>query len=235
MNGIHDLGGMDGFGPVESDGGSEEPFRADWEKVAFSMFAQGAFAGLFNLDQFRYAIEKMDPAEYLLTNYYEHWSHVIEHYAPEKGALDLAELERRAQFYLDNPNAELPATTNHEIIDFVNAVLVSGAPCSRESDAAPKFNVGDAVKVVDDQPVGHTRRARYVRGRIGVVTAQRGTFVYPESNVATGDESPTHVYTVKFTADELWGPEFADLNDVVYVDLWEPYIQPAASLARTGA
>lgn len=235
MNGIHDLGGMDGFGPVESDGGSEVVFRADWEKVTFSMFAQGARAGLFNLDQFRHAIEQMDPGEYLLTNYYEHWAHVIEHYAPQKGVLDLEELERRTQFYKENPDAPLPDDCNPEIIEFVNAVLVSGAPCSRDSNSAPRYVVGDSVTVLSDQPVGHTRRARYVRGRTGVVTAQRGTFVYPDTNAARDDESPTHVYTVKFTAAELWGSEFADLNDVVYVDLWEPYLEPSQTTAGTGA
>jgi nitrile hydratase beta subunit len=235
MNGIHDLGGMDGFGPVEYDGGSEEVFRADWERVALSMFPQGARAGFFNLDQFRHAIERMDPAEYLVTNYYEHWTHVIEDLAPAKGAFTMAELEERTQFYLDNPDAPLPSDSNPEILEFLNAILVSGAPCDRPSDAAPTFAVGDVVTVRDDQPAGHTRRARYVQGKTGVISALRGSFVYPDTNASHDDEAPAHVYTVMFTSDELWGAEFSGLKDAVYVDLWEPYLELANVTAGTGA
>ena len=87
MNGVFDLGGTDGLGKVENDHMSEPVFRADWEKRAFSMFAQSARAGLFNVDQFRHGIEKMDPAEYLISNYYEHWVHTVEHYAEAAGVL----------------------------------------------------------------------------------------------------------------------------------------------------
>jgi nitrile hydratase len=83
------------------------------------------------------------------------------------------------------------------------------------------------VVVAGDSPVGHTRRARYIRGRTGVVTATHGTFIYPDSAGNGGPEAPEHVYTVKFTAEELWGPEVGDPNGVVYFDVWEPYISPA--------
>jgi nitrile hydratase len=234
MNGIHDLGGMDGFGPVPYDGGSEEVFRADWERVAFSMFAQGARAGFFNLDGFRHAIELMDPAEYLMTNYYEHWTHVIENAGPGKGAFDTAELEKRTQYYLENPDAPLPADSNPEVLEFVNAIMVSGAPCDRPTDARPKFAVGDVVRVDGDQPTSHTRRARYVQGKTGTIAALRGSFVYPDTNASHDDEAPAHVYTVLFTANELWGEEFSGLKDAVYVDMWEPYLETATANAGTG-
>jgi nitrile hydratase subunit beta len=83
---------------VVHDEGTEPVFRAEWEKAAFAMFAQAARAGLFNLDEFRHCIERVDPAEYLLSNYYEHWTHVFEHFAEEKGLFDAAELEKRAQY-----------------------------------------------------------------------------------------------------------------------------------------
>lgn len=104
MNGVFDLGGTDGLGPVVTE--DDEPvFRAEWEKIAFSLFASCFRAGLFNIDSFRHGIEQMDPAEYLLSNYYEHWAHVAEHSGEKAGVIDPAELDRLTQFYLDNPDA----------------------------------------------------------------------------------------------------------------------------------
>jgi nitrile hydratase subunit beta len=83
------------------------------------------------------------------------------------------------------------------------------------------------VTVRADSPLGHTRRARYIRGRTGEVALAHGTFIYPDSAGNGGGDAPEHVYTVKFTNAELWGPETAEPNGVVYFDVWEPYIVPA--------
>lgn len=79
--------------------------------------------------QFRHGIEKMDPAEYLLSNYYEHWMHTIEHYAEVAGILDPADLEKRTQYYLENPDAPLPEReTDTEIVEFVDWAVTNGFP-----------------------------------------------------------------------------------------------------------
>jgi nitrile hydratase subunit beta len=228
MNGVHDLGGTDGLGPVDVPE-NEPVYRAEWEKAAFAMFSMPFRAGFFGVDQFRHGIEQMHPAAYLLSPYYEHWLHSAEHYGVEKGVLDPAEIEKRTQFFLDNPDAPLPERDDPELLAFVDGVVKAGAPAARPSDKVAKFAVGDRVTVIDSSPHGHTRKARYVRGKTGVVEMAHGTMIYPDSAGNGGDEAPEHVYTIKLTGEELWGPEDAEPNGVVYFDVWEPYIVPAVS------
>ncbi|MDN5747690.1 MAG: nitrile hydratase subunit beta [Pseudonocardia sp.] len=227
MNGVFDLGGTDGLGSVVTQE-NEPVFRADWEKSAFAMFASCFRAGLFNIDQFRHAIEKMDPAEYLLTNYYEHWAHAVEHHAEKQGVIDTAELEERTRFYLDNPDAPLPQREDPDLLAFVDAAVKHGAPANRESDNVARFKVGDRVTIIGESPFGHTRRARYIRDRTGEITAAHGTFLYPDSAGNGGPDAPEHLYTVKFTNKELWGDDTAEPNAVVYFDVWEPYVALAS-------
>ncbi|MFC5995182.1 nitrile hydratase subunit beta [Pseudonocardia hispaniensis] len=226
MNGVHDLGGTDGLGPVVIP--EHEPvWRAEWEKAAFALFPTNFRAGLFGVDMFRYGIEQMHPAVYLLSPYYEHWLHSAEHYAVASGVIDPAELDAKTQHYLENPDEPLPERKDPELLAFVDAAVKHGAPARRESDRQPKFTVGERVTVVEDSPRGHTRRARYIRGKTGVVELAHGTFIYPDSAGNGGEDDPQHVYTIKFTNSELWGSETAEPNGVVYFDVWEPYIVPA--------
>lgn len=226
MNGVHDLGGTDGLGPVPVPE-SEPVYHEEWEKAAFAMFSMCFRAGFFGVDAFRYGIEQMHPAAYLLSPYYDHWAHAVEHYGVAKGVLDEAEIDKRMQFFLENPDAPMPEREDPDLLAFVDGVVKSGAPAGRPSDKVAKFAVGDLVTVVDDSPHGHTRKARYIRGKTGVVEMAHGTMIYPDSAGNGGDDAPEHVYTVKFTNEELWGSEAAEPNGVVYFDVWEPYITPA--------
>lgn len=228
MNGVHDLGGTDGLGPVPVPD-SEPVYRAEWEKAAFAMFSMCFRAGFFGVDSFRYGIEQMHPATYLTSPYYDHWAHAVEHYGVAKGVLDEAEIDERMRFFLDNPDAPMPEREDPDLLAFVDGVVKAGAPASRPSDKVAKFAVGDTVTVLDDSPHGHTRKARYVRGKTGVVELAHGTMIYPDSAGNGGGDAPEHVYTVKFTNSELWGPEAAEPNGVVYFDVWEPYIEKAAA------
>lgn len=222
MNGIHDLGGMDGVGLVNAE--KDEPvFHAMWERAAFAMFSQAFAGGYFNLDQFRAAIEQMEPTEYLTHPYYAHWMHALEHYGIAKD-VDPGELDRRTAFYRENPDAALPATVNGELEGLVAVISAHGATAQRRVDAPPLFSVGDTVTVLDSAPLGHTRRARYVRGRTGVIALWHGAFIYPDSAGNGGGEDPQHVYTVRFDATELYGEGIGHPRDTVYVDLWEPYL-----------
>jgi len=226
VNGAHDLGGLDGLGPVVVE--NDEPvFHLEWEKAAFAMFSMPFRAGFFGVDQFRYGIEQMHPAEYLASRYYEHWMHTVEHYGEKAGVLDPAEIERRTQHYLEHPDEPLPQRGDPDLLAFVNGVVKTGAPAGRPSDAAPKFAVGDRVRVIDDSPLDHTRKARYIRGKTGVIELAHGTFIYPDSAGNGRGEDPKHVYTVKFDSTHLWGPEAGDPNASVYFDVWEPYIEKA--------
>ncbi len=225
MNGVFDLGGTDGLGPIDPP--AEEPiFRAEWEKPAFTMFAACFRAGWFGVDQFRYGIEVMDPAVYLKAPYYEHWLHTFEYYGIGGGHIDEAELDRRTQFYLDNPDAPLPEhEQSQELIDFVNAVVPAGAPAGRPTDKEPRFRVGDVVRMGIDVPFGHSRRAGYVRGKTGVIISHHGSFIYPDSAGNGHGDAPEHLYTVRFSAEELWGAQYADPNGSTCFDVWDPYIE----------
>jgi len=228
VNGVHDLGGTDGLGAVVAPA-TEPVWHHEWEKAAFALFATNFRAGLFGVDAFRWGIEQMPPAEYLTSGYYEHWVHTAEHYAFKAGLFDEAELDARTQFFLDNPDAPMPDTKDPDLLAFVDAAVKHGAPAKRESDNVAKYKVGDTVRVIDDAPRGHTRKARYVRGKTGVITLAHGTFIYPDSAGNGGGDAPEHVYTVRFTNSELWGAEAAERNGVVHFDVWEPYITPASS------
>jgi nitrile hydratase len=224
VNGVHDLGGTDGLGPVVTEE-NEPVFHAEWEKAAFGMFSMPFRAGFFGVDQFRFGIEQMHPAIYLLSPYYEHWMHAVEHYGVAKGVLDPEEIDRRTQHYLEHPDEPLPQRSDPELLAFVDGVVKAGAPAGRPSDDPPKFAVGDQVRVLDSSPKGHTRRARYVRGKTGVVELAHGTMIYPDSAGNGLGDDPKHVYTVRFSNEELWGAEAAEPNGSVYFDVWEPYLE----------
>jgi nitrile hydratase beta subunit len=227
VNGVHDLGGTDGLGPVVVE--QDEPvWHADWEKVAFALFPTNFVKGHFNVDMFRYGIEQMHPADYLTSPYYEHWVHAVEHYTSRAGVIDPAELDRRTRHYLEHPDEPLPEHEQQpELVTLMEAVVRHGGSARRESPATPKFAVGDRVRVAADHPLEHTRRARYIRGRTGVIESVHDAFIYPDSAGNGRGEDPQPVYTVRFEATELWGPQVAEPNSFVYFDAWEPYLQSA--------
>jgi nitrile hydratase subunit beta len=194
MNGVHDMGGMEGFGRVIRE--ENEPlFHHDWER---RMIGIGVLAGfLVNPDEFRHAIERITPADYLTSSYYERWMRAVEGLYAEKG--------------ISGGNSELVT---------VATVAASG---SRKSTRG-KFIVGDRVRARVIHPPGHTRLPQYVRGRRGRVTRDLGEKVFPDTNAHHAGENRQHVYTVEFSASELFG---ADRNphDTVRLDLWEDYLE----------
>ena len=94
MNGVHDMGGMHGFGPVVAE--ADEPvFHAEWERRAFALTLAAGFLGEWNIDMSRWAREQMPPARYLAASYYEHWLWGLEHLLVERGLLTREEIEAR--------------------------------------------------------------------------------------------------------------------------------------------
>lgn len=227
MNGVHDLGGRDGLGAIDPTP-AEPVWKAEWEKHAHSLFPLGFRAGFFGVDAFRFGMELIEPVEYLTSTYYEHWVHAVEHHGIAHGTLDKAEIERRTQYYLEHPDEPLPDKQDPALVEFISAVIPAGATAARETDAVPKFAIGDVVTVNADAPHGHTRRAGYVRGRTGKIILAHGTMIYPDTAGNGLGEAPEHVYTVLFTNAELWGSEAAEPNGTVTFDVWEPYITHAA-------
>jgi hypothetical protein len=94
MNGVHDLGGMHNIGPIDIEK-NEPVFHEDWERRAFGLLMATFGGGFYNLDEIRHGIERMPPAEYLTSNYYEHWIHGVETVLKEKGLITQKELDDR--------------------------------------------------------------------------------------------------------------------------------------------
>jgi nitrile hydratase subunit beta len=224
MNGIHDLGGMHGFGSIMPE--SNEPvFHHDWEKMAFAMGWVALTHGLFNLDEARHALEQMNPADYLSTSYYEHWLYFLEKNLINKGIVSREALDAKIQQFEGDPNHPIPRKDAPALTERVLTMIGIGASCERPGPA-PRFEAGDSVITRNINPYGHTRLPRYARGKHGVIERVHGAFVFPDTSAAGKGENPQPLYTVRFRTSELWG-EHAETNQAVYLDLWESYLMLA--------
>jgi nitrile hydratase subunit beta len=85
MSRVHDMGGQTGFGPVPVEDDDDRQFHADWEARVFALNRALLGKGAYNLDEFRDAIERIPPGEYLGSSYYERWLRAIEMLVTEKG------------------------------------------------------------------------------------------------------------------------------------------------------
>jgi nitrile hydratase len=221
MNGIHDLGGMHGFGPVVHD--ENEPYyHAPWERTVNGMMQATIRQRLFNLDEMRRAIEQMGPVHYLEASYYERWLESIAANLVSKGILTGEEIERRSSELAAQPEQ----TGRHDNPALIQRVL--GAPWlpPAGANAPPRFAVGDSVVTRNDHPVHHTRIPRYVRGKHGTIDRLQGVQTFPDTNAHGLGRHPQMVYSVRFTGAELWG-DSAEPRQVLNIDLWESYLEPA--------
>ncbi len=219
MNGIHDMGGMTCFGPIQRE--ENEPiFHSPWERRVFGM-AMMTMGQVDTLDAFRHTTERMDPVHYLSSSYYEHWLAGLETVLVEKGILTKEELATGiARDTSGSTRTPLPP-------EAVLAIVQRGAPVNRQTGRlTPRFKPGDRVIARNLNPSGHTRLPRYVRSKQGVIDRVHGTFVYPDTNAHGGGEQPQPVYSVRFDARELWGPAIPT-HDSLYIDLWEDYLENA--------
>jgi len=225
MNGAHDLGGMHGFGPVMIE--PDEPvFHAEWERRTFALDHAMGVRGRWSLDAIRFAREQMPPAEYLATSYYEHWLWGLADLLDRHGFLVQAELDRRVRG--DGPPTGLPVAPDPRSLrpDSVGRYLRNRRGARLDDPIPPKFKLGDLVVTRKMNPPGHTRIPRYVRGRHGVIDRDHGVFTFPDTHAVGLGRKPQHVYSVRFTARELWGAD-AHPRDAVHVDLWDDYLDPA--------
>ena len=216
MNGVHDMGGMDGFGPVVLEQ-NEPVFHAEWERRMYALASLAMRLARSNGDEFRHAIERIPPARYLASSYYERWLAAAETLLVERGIVTREELLAKESSSVD------PAL-------IANAVATHG-PAPVKSKAKPpraRYAKGARVRARNLNPVGHTRLPRYVRGKAGVIARDWGVFVFPDTNAHHAGTKPQHCYSVSFDARELWGKS-ASSRDRVYIDLWEDYLEPIAS------
>jgi nitrile hydratase subunit beta len=217
MNGAQDLGGQMGFGPVVPE--PDEPlFHGEWEKRALAVTLAAGAMGHWSIDETRHARETLHPVDYLSSSYYEIWIKALEKLLLRHGFVSGADLAAgEARTAATTPRRTLAAAD-------VPAALARGGPTSRPKEGAPRFRVGDKVRTLLIHPAGHTRLPRYARDRSGVIAAVHEAHVFPDSNAHGGGEQPDWLYTVAFSAVELWGRE-ADPRSIVSIDAWESYLK----------
>ena len=219
MNGVHDMGGMHGMGPVVEEK-NEPVFHHEWEGRIFAMnLAMGGWRK-WNLDASRHSRELIPPAEYLRMSYYEKWVAGLVELMVQSGLTTRAEIESGVP--AAGSTKAVPAMT----VDKALARVTTGGPASRDLDVAARFQAGQRVRARNIHPVGHTRLPRYARGKFGTIDRDHGVFVLPDSNAHFLGEKPQHVYSVRFAVRELWGAEAGE-KDSVYVDMWDDYLEPA--------
>lgn len=219
MNGPHDMGGGQNFGPIAPE--PDEPvFHANWEKRAMALSIAMNGTGVWNIDMARHARECIPPAEYLNASYYERWTKGLERLLVENGLVTPDELKAGCSMAAPAPLPRRPSAAT------ALAALARGAPADRPTGSPALFEPRDAVRAKTINPLGHTRLPRYVRGRAGRIAAVHGVHVFPDSNASGNGEDPQWLYSVAFAAPALWGPD-AKEGDEILLDLWEPYLEPA--------
>ena len=213
MNGIHDMGGMHGFGEVVVE--PDEPvFHERWEGRVYGIIQS---LGGNNIDAGRHSIERLDPVSYLRNGYYGRWLAALERGLVQAGVLT------------DQQIASRVASPSDRAASTPGAAKTVWRPTKRSyvrpTDAQPAFQVGDHVVTRNHQPSGHTRLPAYVRCRRGAITRVHPAMVFPDDHAHGRGENPQYLYTVRFDAAELWG-EHAQPNTSFHVDLFESYLGP---------
>ena len=219
MNGVHDMGGMDGFGAIECLP-NEPVFHAPWEGRVLAM--SRALGGLqeWNIDIGRYWIELLAPDAYLASSYYARWLARLENLLVARDLVTKTEL---VAGHAHGPGRPVKgrALTQADL----GGILTPGS-FGRPATASARFKIGDRVRARNIHPRTHTRLPRYVRGHVGSIERVYGCHVFPDAVVASGAEDPQWLYTVTFEGATLWGPA-SEAGLRISVDAFEPYLDAA--------
>ena len=219
MNGVHDMGGMDGFGKVEPEP-NEPMFHAEWEGRVLAMVRAMGAAGAFNIDASRFYRETLPPDVYLSSSYYQKWLLGLQNLLIDKGYIAAGEV---AAGHAVEPAK--PLKHGKFTLDDVERIMVRDK-FGRPAPAPAKFKPGDRVRARNIHTATHTRLPRYARGHIGVIERDLGCHVFPDSAATDSGENPQWLYTVVFDGTELWGPD-ADPTVKISIDAFEPYLERA--------
>jgi nitrile hydratase len=215
MDGVHDLGGVQGFGPIKTDD-DERPFKAAWEGRVWGINAAISGGRGWTIDWWRFTRELIEPLDYLQRPYFDQWAQTYAALLIDSGMATVEEVASgRAE------SAGVPSTPPLEAEEVRRSVR-RRVSYARDGGLSPRHGVGDHVTARSNGSLGHTRLPRYVRGRSGVIHQSHGAHVFPDDS-ARGVERAEPLYTVRFAARELW-PEGTG-RDFVYVDLWESYLE----------
>jgi len=219
MNGVHDMGGLQSMSPVQHE--KDEPvFHAAWEGRVYAINSALRAIGKWNLDAWRHQIELLPPVDYLRMTYYERWLQINEQLLVKHGMVTPAEL---ASGKPDPGSVKAVPTLTASAAALR---LGRGLPSSNDPKAPPQFKVGQRVRARNLNPTGHTRLPRYARGKLGTIWRDHGVYTFPDTHAHYQGEKRQHVYSVRFSARELWG-ERASASDSVHIDMWDDYLEHA--------
>jgi len=220
MDGVHDMGGMDGFGPVVAE--ADEPvFHEPWEARVLAMNRAMGATGIWTIDMTRYSREQVPPHLYLASSYYQRWFLGMRDMLLERGLVDAEEL---AAGHARSPG--VPLVRGPLKASEAHRVMRRGS-FGRPAQAPARFAVGERVRGRNLHPLTHTRLPRYARGRIGTIERIQGCHVFPDTVAVDEGEQPQWLYTVVFESRELWG-EDADPTLTVSIEAFEPYLEPVS-------
>lgn len=225
MNGIHDMGGLHGFGKVDPE--QDEPvFHARWESRVFCMTQVLDTKGIWNLDEHRHEIELMDAAAYLTVGYYGRWLFAMERLLTRKNIVAPEEIELRVAEYLHDACFPTPLPARSRNWPLQPAARIRWGAWRKEATVSPRYQVGDRVRVRNIHPEGHTRVTAYARGKRGTISIVNGeAWVFPDTRAHHRGENLQAVYNVRFDARELWGVQ-AEADASVHIDLSEDHLEP---------
>ena len=217
MDGIHDLGGKQGFGPVDV-GEEEVAFHADWEGRMWAIAQCSSGHDGWTIDWWRHCRELIDPVDYLARPYFDSWMQTYTATYIDSGTLSLEEIiEAKSTTPLFEPP---PARNVEEVLSDIQS---QGISFEQALSQAPRFSAGDQVTTRQLVTSHHTRLPAYARGKPGVIHCHHGAHIFADSS-AQGNEYPQHIYSVVFEARDLW-PEAQHNKDRVFLDLWESYLE----------
>jgi nitrile hydratase subunit beta len=249
VNGIHDMGGMHGFGPIVRE--RDEPvFHSEWERRTFALAIAMMGRRAFNIDEIRRTIERIPPHRYLTASYYERWLFAVESMLVENGVVARTEID--IVMAALRAGASAPSTSlgsspgasdgssspgplaGHDSAAHTPAPGGGARALRHDQSYRPRFKAGDRVRARNRNPEGHIRLPRYVRGHPGIVHRDWGVFVFPDTHAHGLGANPQHCYAVAFESRELWGDDYRGA-DRVYVDLWEDYLDFCSDAATEAA
>jgi nitrile hydratase len=217
MNGVHDMGGTHGMGPVRVEQ-NEPVFHEPWEGRVYALNRAMSAWRKWTLDSSRHELELFPPADYLRMSYYERWLTRLPIQLVKHGLVTREELASGKP--AANSAKVSPALTMATSAQW----LSRGIAPSHDPDVRPRFKAGQRVRARNIHPTGHTRLPRYARGKTGVVQRDHGVYVFPDTSAHGNGEKRQHVYSVRFAARELWG-DAASPRDSVYLDMWDDYLE----------
>ena len=245
MKKVHDIGGSNEYGKIPFSVNSkgdfiddEYVFKYSWHAKALAITLASGALGEWTLDESRHARECLPPKDYKNFTYYERWLASLVNLLINKKIVSLNDIISFSKIINKQKNLNYLQKTfeldnRAWLSKNVKKDISLGSPTSRDSTLQPSFKKGDFIRTVSKSPNkikgGHTRLPSYAMGKNGVITEYRGIYVFPDKNAHSSGENPLPLYTVEFTCFELWPLENENPNDIVCLDLWEPYFQKQTS------